>query len=325
MSAFEVIVTLGPSILNHEGRLAEINDLGPCIFRINGAHSDAEQTRSIVAQCRSMVPDCRLMIDLPGNKVRTGWLDRPIPLVKGERFTLRPGQLNWPDWSHWIEGGQIVLAHDARYRLEIEDVVDGAVVLMSHSDGTLTSNRGLHIAGISEDMPFLFEKDLRLIDAACRERVDFLSLSFVRNAGDIKEAREHLRHPSARTGALPTLIAKIETAASLASLDSILTNVDAVNVDRGDLAADIGILDVPAAQGRVIERARDAHRPVYLATQFLSSMVESPVPLIAEVSDIFSAIESGVSRIQLSEETAVGRYPVECVAFVFHMVKTYFS
>lgn len=322
--SFRAIVTLGPSILNHVGRLEEIHELGDCIFRINGAHSDADQTRATIQRCREWVPDCTLMVDLPGNKVRTGVLDQVIPLVAGEEITIRPDQLNFPGVHEHLQIGDVVLAHDAMYRLVVQWVNENEITLLSHSDGYLTSNRGLHVDGLSGHMPFLFQRDVDLITVACKEKVSFISLSFVRNAGDIEKARRFIndRHTTYALNPRPKIIAKIETRAALGNLDSIITNADAVNLDRGDLSADVGLLDVPAAQARVTDRALDAKRDIYVATQFLSHMVESPVPLIAEVLDVHRTIESGVTGIQLSEETAVGRHPVACVEMIFKILRS---
>lgn len=308
---FNLIVTLGPSILNHPSRLAEIADLGPCIFRINGAHSGPERTRATIERCRSLRPGIRLMIDLPGNKVRTSDLDDPIPLVKGEEITLLPDQVTVPEWWRYIEPGQTVLAHDAKYELEIVETADWGVRLLSRSDGVLASKKGLSVPGLADSLPFLFPKDYDLIDVGNADAIDFLSLSFVRTPHDVKQTR--LQVSSLNT----KIVAKIETELALHNLDGIREAADAINVDRGDLAAAIGLIQIPTAQKAVVTYGG---REVYLATQFLASMVESPVPLIAEVIDLHRTIESGVRGIQLSEETAVGRYPVECVRLVFDLV-----
>jgi pyruvate kinase len=160
-----------------------------------------------------------------------------------------------------------------------------------------------------------------LINIACENDIDYLSLSYVRTAQDIKEIKNILLKNNNRH---IQLFAKIETLTAVKNLESILKGVDHICVDRGDLSADIGILNLPAAQDYILNIAKKANKNVYLATQFLKNMEHHPVPLIAEISDLHKTIKLGINGIQLSEETAVGKYPVECAKIVFDMLNQCF-
>ena len=155
---FRLIVTLGPALIDDE-RVKAISALGECIYRINGAHSDESQARSYIARLRGIVPTAKILIDLPGNKIRTTNLDTPIRLVKGEEFTLDHQQINYPEFHSHLKPGDMILANDSVLTFEVIDANEEALRLRSHSDGLLHSNKGLHAKGVTDTMPFLFERD----------------------------------------------------------------------------------------------------------------------------------------------------------------------
>lgn len=318
---FSVLVTLGPSILEPE-KLKRISSYGRCIFRINGAHEDAESMIGLTERVRAVLPTAELLVDLPGNKIRTKNLTTPIRLVRGENFRLLPSQINFSEFWSYLKKGDEVLANDSTYRLEVLSVDAEAIVLRSHSDGMLGNNKGLHVRGIHKDIPFLFEKDQSLLRRAVELKLDFVSLSFVRTAEDIQESKKLLVSAG---GVTPKIIAKIETESSVKNLGPILQEVDLLNVDRGDLSSDIGLLNLPVTQERIIQSVLRAGKRIYLATQFLKNMENNPVPLIAELTSLHEVMKSGIHGIQLSEETAIGRYPCECVKLVFDIFHASFS
>ncbi|MDD5439070.1 MAG: pyruvate kinase [Candidatus Omnitrophica bacterium] len=319
---FKVIVTVGDALMGNPEKLLKIYSMGECILRINGAHIGADKISSMVQTLRDILKGPRLMLDLPGNKVRTRGLSDPIRLSKGEDVLLHAYQVNYPRFFTLLTAGDIMLANDSNICLEVRDVNPDTVKLLSHSNGILDNNKGIHVRGIHKDIPFLFEKDIRLIGSACSEGLDYISLSYVRTRDDIVEAKKLIKGHAGRT---PAIIAKIETAEAVENLGYIFKEVDRINIDRGDLSADIGMLKVPAVQERVIESARRAGKEVFLATQFFKNMEQYPVPLIAEVMDFYKTVKTGISGIQLSEETAVGKYPVECVKLVFDVYNQSFS
>lgn len=312
---FKLIVTVGPSILFRE-KLREVDSLGECIYRINGAHADADAFGHIVDVIRASLPDADIMIDLPGNKLRTANLAEPMRLIKGETVELFAYQLNCPEALTYIKPGDMILANDSTVKLKTVEVDDVSFRLVSHSDGIIHNNKSLHIKNISASLPFLFKRDMDLIKKTLDTDVQYLSLSYVRNAGDVVAAKKALTDngdPSLK------LIAKIETEPAVENLDEILSEVEFVNIDRGDLSAEIGIMNLPFVLEKVLSRAMDNGTRLFLATQFLKNMENMPIPLISEIMDLKQTLKYGVAGIQLSEETATGKYAVECAKLVFDL------
>lgn len=318
---FQVIVTLGPANMT-EPVLRAIDSQGPCLYRINGAHSKKDEINGIVTFVRNILPHAKIMVDLPGNKIRTANIKQPIPLIKGQTFTLSSNQINYRDFYKHLKVGDQILANDSIYTLEVQQIQDSTLTVMSHSDGQLANNKGLHAKGIHKDIPFFFENDLDLIQAAHKSGVDILSLSFVRDVEDILLAKKILRELD---NSKLEIFAKIETLSAVNNLGRILAEVDVVNVDRGDLSTDVGLVALAAYQERIINAAKRSGRKIFLATQFLKNMETYPVPLIAEIIDLHKTIKDGISGIQLSEETAIGKYPVEAVKTVFQVYYQSFS
>ena len=312
--SFKTIVTLGPAILDND-KLTKINTLGDCIYRINGAHVNEKQVMRLTDQVKKVLPDALIMLDLPGNKIRTGVLSEPIRLIKNDSFILHDYQVNYPEFSLFLKKGDIIRANDSIFTMEVIEVNKNSVRLMSHSDGLLHSNKGLHVRGIHKDIPFLFEKDYSLIEIANNSHIEYLSLSFVRTKDDICEAKKALKNNNTH------LIAKIETQAAVNNLHDIFQEVESILVDRGDLSTEIDIIKLASVQEEIVSRALKAEKNIYLATQFLKNMEKNSVPLISEIIDLCRTVKSGISGIQLSDETAIGRYPLESIELVFSAFK----
>lgn len=315
---FTVISTIGPSLLNFPEKLINISKEGNIIFRINGAHADKAQATEIVRWVRSHLPDAKIMIDLPGNKIRTARLESPIPLKVGELFKLESKNLNYPDFYKHLKKNDEIYANDSIYHLEVENIEGTTIVFKSYSNGQLQTNKGLNFSGVSNSLPFLFQRDLDLTVAALELDVDYLSLSFVRTGDDVKLVKKMLSEFGERK---TKIIAKIETKLALDNLDEILQEVEMINVDRGDLSNEIGLINLADAQENIIVQGLALGKKVFLATQFLRSMEKKPIPYIAEMVDLCKSISRGISGIQLSEETAVGDFPEECVKLVFEVQK----
>lgn len=318
---FQLIVTLGPSILN-EDLLRQIHSLGRCIYRINGAHSDAKEARELHSCVKSILNDAEIMLDLPGNKIRTARTLTPVELKRNHKFSLAPSDINFSMFHEYLKPGDVVFACDSTVKLEVDSIEEGVICFVSHSDGLLNPGKGLHVKNIHQDIPFLFELDRDLINLACVLKMEYLSLSFVRNAEDVREVKQILR---SKQNSETKIISKIETSSAVENLGYIFHEVDLINIDRGDLSTDVGLLKLPIVQERVVSSAKRANKKVFLATQFLKNMEEQPIPLIAELIDLYKTIEGGIDGIQLSEETAIGKYPVQCVKQVFDIYNASFS
>jgi pyruvate kinase len=307
---FKVIVTLGPAI-THRAMLLKINRSGSCIYRINGSQIMTSSIPLFIAIVRKILPRAIFMIDLPGNKIRISNISQPIRLVRGEVFTIYDYQLNYPPFCQLVRPKDIIYANDSIFRLEVIEKKLDQIKILSKSDGLLYPNKGLHIRGIHRKLPFLFEKDKEIIRLAEENNIDYIGLSFVRNSSDLIQAKRLICSPEQK------IIAKIETKSAFMNLSSILSHVSAILVDRGDLASDMDIINLESIQEYIIRQALMRGKQVYLATQLLKNMEHYPVPLIPEVIDLCRSIKYGISGIQLSEETAIGKYPIECVELVF--------
>jgi pyruvate kinase len=180
---------------------------------------------------------------------------------------------------------------------------------LSKTTGTLIDNKGIHARNIHSGLPFLYDKDRQLIEIANQCAVSFVGLSFVRNESDIKEAKKLIANGI-------NIISKVETAEAVRNLNHILACVDYILIDRGDLSADISIINIPYFQNYIIEKALYFEKRVFLATQILKNMETKPIPTIAEIDDLYNISKKGVYGIQLSEETAIGEYVEECISIL---------
>ena len=303
----KLIITVGPSIFE-KTILKEIHN-GNYIYRINGAHGTTDQVRKYVNDIRTHVPKADILLDLPGNKVRTANLPQPIEVRQNKLFKLHKDQTNFPLLAKYLNKGDRVLADDSTLSFTVKKVNKDTLEFESNSNGQLRNNKGLHVRGIHRKIPFLFRKDKDLALLANELKISHIGLSFVRTAEDIKMAKKIIDPEM-------TIISKIETKQAVANLNSILELVDHILIDRGDLSAEIGLEKVPACQKFIIEKAHFFDKRVFLSTQFLKNMEEKPIPTIAEVIDLYNTLKMGVYGVQLSEETSIGKFPRECLQLI---------
>ena len=304
------ILTTGPALAN-EVPLREIHS-EKNIYRINGAHGSVAEIEKSIRNIRSQIPDAVILMDLPGNKVRTANIEVGVQLEKGKNFELRSDQFNYPDFYRHLKPGMIAWANDSVFEFEVISANAEKIVFRSKSDGVLINGKGVHVRGIHKDIPFLFEKDRRLIELANQYRLDFVGLSFVRTPENVKEAKTLLCEHT-------QVISKIETIDAVEHINGILPLVNYILVDRGDLSTDIGIEKIPRFQKYIIDKALYFDVKVFLATQVLKNMETKPLPTIGEIEALYEIMKSGVYGVQLSEETAVGRYVPECVRLLEQM------
>jgi len=307
-----VIVTVGPPFFQNV-RLKEIHE-DYYIYRINGAHGGTQDITQMAGRIRQELPQAEILVDLPGNKVRTTGLEKPISVKLGQKITLRTDQVNFAAFYQYLKAGDTMLACDSTLKFEVESVSAKEIKLASFSEGQLLNNKGLHVKGISQNMPFLFQKDKELIKLANELKIRYIGLSFVRNADDIDQAKELIDKNI-------TIISKVETKAAVDNLDEILNAVDYILIDRGDLSTDIGLEKVPSYQRFIVDKAHFREKKVFLSTQFLKNMEDKPVPSIAEIIDMYNTFKMGIYGIQLSEETAVGKYPAACLNVIKRVLK----
>ena len=304
------ILTVGPA-LGTEVPLRDIHS-EKNIYRINGAHGSVEEIEGNIHRIRDQIPDAEILLDLPGNKVRTANITEGIQLHKGKTFMLSNDHFNYTGFYRHLKPGMTAWANDSVFEFEVVSADENGIVFLSKSDGVLINNKGVHVRGIHSDIPFLFEKDRKLIDLANRYKLDYVGLSFVRTPENVKEA-------AALIGGGTKIISKIETIDAVENIAEILPLVRYILVDRGDLSTDIGIAKIPRFQRYIIEKALYADVKIFLATQVLKNMETKPLPTIGEIEALYDIMKSRAHGVQMSEETAVGRYVPECVALLNEM------
>lgn len=304
------ILTTGPALANEVPLSLVHSDKN--IYRINGAHGSIADIEAGIKNIRSQVPGAVILMDLPGNKVRTANIEVGIQLEKGKPFEILSSQFNYPDFYRHLKPGITAWANDSVFEFEVISADSEKIVFLSKSDGVLIKGKGVHVRGIHKDIPFLLEKDRQLIKLANQYKLDFVGLSFVRSADNVREAK-------ALIGASTQIISKIETIDAVEHINEILPLVEYILVDRGDLSTDIGIEKIPRFQKYIIDKALYFDVKVFLATQVLKNMETKPIPTIGEIEALYEIMKSGVYGIQMSEETAVGRYVPECVRLLEQM------
>jgi pyruvate kinase len=317
----KIVCTLGPASETPE-MVDRLVAAGMDAARLNFSHGTreehAERVRTVrEAQARAGRP-LALIADLQGPKVRVGDLEKPVVLVEGDELVVagegrgEPGDLpvSPPVLADILHPGHELLIDDGLVRLHVHEVDDGRARATVLVGGVVGAHKGVNLPGVPIPVPSLTEKDLVDLEFALELGVDFVALSFVRAASDIRGLRELLN--AADSTAL--LIAKIEKAEALEELEAIVSAADSVMVARGDLGVEIGPAAVPLVQKRIILCALEYGKPAITATQMLESMLRHPEPTRAEASDVANAILDGTSAVMLSGETAMGKYPVESVA-----------
>ena len=305
MNEFTVIATLNHHLLEKK-ILQDFVEAGANVFRINGSHVKPDELKAYGEAVRAAVGNkVRLLVDLPGNKIRTAVFSQPIKIAQDKLIELRADQLNFPQFFDHLRPGDILLANDSLFKFRVESIKDGKAVLYSFNHGLLGSNKGVHLVGRSVPAPFLFERDQQLIKAARECDYDMIGLSFVRKASEVREAKALI------AGSKLTNLVKLETREAVENVDEIIQEADEFLVDRGDLSCDVGIESIDDYQKYILRAVKQYGKRVYFATQFFHFMVKNNVPLIAEACGMSDAVRSGVDGIQLSEETAVGEYPLQ--------------
>src|SRR5213076_3300637 len=259
-----------------------------------------------------------LIADLQGPKLRIGELDGPVTLARGEDVVVAGGESSTDGElpvspaviSEVLQPGHEVLIDDGLVRLRVETIEQGRARCAVVEGGVVTSHKGVNLPGVPVPIPSITRKDMDDLELALELGVDFIALSFVRSAADVRDLRALIE----QAGSHARVIAKIEKSEAVDALDAILDETDSVMVARGDLGVEIGVALVPLLQKRIIFAALERGKPVITATQMLETMVHQPEPTRAEASDVANAILDGTSAVMLSGETAVGEYPLEAVA-----------
>jgi pyruvate kinase len=316
----KIIATLGPAS-SDRAVVASLFEAGADVFRINMSHASHDGMRERVAMIRSLEEQFErpigILIDLQGPKLRVGEFEAGAVLLrKGDLFTLdsdrAPGTqsrvyLPHPEILSSLEPGHKVLIDDGKVLLRVASVEDGRAVTTVEVPGRISNKKGVSLPDTTIPTSAMTDKDRADLDAALEEDIDWIALSFVQRPEDVLDVRKVVQGRA-------LIMAKIEKPQAIARLDEILAVSDALMVARGDLGVEMPLEQVPGLQKRITRLARRQGKPVVVATQMLESMISSPVPTRAEVSDVATAVFEGADAVMLSAESASGQYPHEAVA-----------
>ena len=322
--ACKILATLGPASRSTKV-IAELIQHGADAFRVNMSHGDHETHAETIARIRqaaeSLGAHVAILADLQGPKLRLGDLDGDIEIRTMEKRTLTQGEsagsealpVPHPELFAALEAGDSVLFDDGAIAAEVVSADGESAELQFLNGGTLSANKGINLPGRALDIGALTDKDLEDLDFALDQEVDYIAVSFVQRAADVRQANERIRGRAA-------VVSKIEKPSALDDLEDIIALSDAVMVARGDLGVELSLEDVPVAQRRIIRACRRSGKPVIVATQMLQSMIDSATPTRAEASDIATAVYLGADAVMLSAETAVGRHPLTAVAIMDRII-----
>ncbi|MGC4028752.1 MAG: pyruvate kinase [Steroidobacteraceae bacterium] len=320
----KIVATLGPAT-DDPGVLADMVRAGLDVARVNFSHGEKDEQRrrilAIRAAAKSVGRSVAILADLSGPKIRIdSFATGSILLAEGQPFALDvaldPGAGNerevgcaYKELPRDVKSGDTLLLADGHIVLEVISVQGSRIECVTRAGGVLSNRKGLNLKGGGLSAPALTDKDLDHIRLAAEMGVDYVAVSFARDAADIRRAQAELR----KWRGTAHVVAKIERHEAIDNLGEILTAADAVMVARGDLGVEMGYAALTGLQKTIIQQALAANRVVITATQMMESMITSPVPTRAEVSDVANAVLDGTDAVMLSAETAAGKYPVKAV------------
>lgn len=329
----KIIATVGPAC-NEYSTLLELIKAGVDVFRLNFSHGNYEEHRQVIEHIkkinRAYKLNAGILVDLQGPKIRIGQVrGSTVELKKDQHLKLTSEkqesheELLYVSYKHLakdVNPGETILIDDGKITLEVMDTnrIDMVEVKVIHG-GYVSSNKGVNMPETSISMPSLTEKDRKDLDFALEHGANWVALSFVRKAEDIKEVREIIDDPNT-----VKVIAKIEKPEAIENIDSIIEASDAVMVARGDLGVEVPIDRMPMIQKSIVRKCIAAAKPVIIATQIMESMISSPMPTRAEVSDVANAMIDGADALMLSGETSVGKFPIkviETIVRIMHQVE----
>ncbi|MGH1577332.1 pyruvate kinase [Planktotalea sp.] len=315
----KIVATLGPASSDYN-MIRALHEAGADVFRLNMSHGTHDKIGELHATIRQVEEDLDspigILADLQGPKLRVGeFANGAEELIEGADFRLdledaagdvSRVRLPHPEIFAALEPGASLLVNDGKIRLKVKDCGADFANCEVVIGGTISNRKGVNVPDVLLPLAALSEKDLADLEFVCELGVDWLALSFVQRAKDVWDARDLVRGRAA-------VLSKIEKPSAVSSFDEILDASDGIMVARGDLGVELPVQNVPPIQKRLVRRCRAAAKPVIVATQMLESMIESPMPTRAEVSDVATAIYEGSDAIMLSAESAAGEYPIEAV------------
>jgi len=324
MRKTKIIATIGPASENKDV-IKKMVKSGLNIARLNFSHRTQKEAKTTYQNLRKVVPDIGIMMDTQGPEVRLGRIKEGTDLLRGSEVELvsddvlgdeKKLPVDYPGLFDYLKKDDTILMSDGSLELRVEKVGSSVKCRVVYG-GKISSKKSVNIPGKNIGLFAPTKKDLENIKFGARMGFDFVAASFVKSANDIKKIRTVLKKEKSSM----QIIAKIEHIKAVENLDEILEASDAVMIARGDLGVEVPASDVPLLQKTIIRKCLECEKPVIVATQMLMSMTEHPRATRAEVSDVANAVEDGADAVMLSEETAVGKYPVKSVQFMAETIQ----
>ncbi len=328
----KIIATLGPATESKE-MLAKLIRAGVDIIRLNMAHASHQWVQDAMWFLRETSAEVGrhvgVMMDVKGPEIRTGRLEEPIALKSGDRFEFHieaaeptgdmPSvSVNYPGLPGDIEVGATVLVDSGLIHMRVFEKDAVRVRCEVLTPGTIGSKRHINLPGVFVNLPCLTTKDQEDLEAGVKAGIDFVALSFVRQAEDVHTLRQFLD----QLGSPAKIIAKIEDQAGVRNMVEIIRAADGIMVARGDLGIEIDYHRLPIVQSEIVEACQAEGKPVIIATHLLETMISSPMPTRAEISDVSNAVREKADAVMLSGETTVGAYPLECVQVMKNIIES---
>lgn len=330
MRRAKIVCTLGPAVESPE-KVRELIAAGMNMARLNLSHGSYEEHQSRLDQVRAAAAEAgvpiAILVDLQGPKIRLArFKDGPHDLARGDVFTITTDDVEgtkdrvgttYKGLPGDCKAGDRILIDDGKVTVEVTAVKGNNVITKVIEPGAVSNNKGINLPGVAVSVPALSEKDMDDLRWGLRAGADFIALSFVRSADDIKDVHRIMDEEGIRV----PVIAKIEKPQAVDNLVGIVDAFDGIMVARGDLGVELPIEDVPLVQKRCVELARDAAKPVIVATQMLDSMITNSRPTRAEATDCANAVLDGADALMLSGETSVGEFAIEAVQTMSRIIQ----
>jgi len=330
MRRAKIVCTLGPAVESVE-KVAELIDAGMNMARLNlshGGHDEHQKRLELVrAAAKKANKAVAILVDLQGPKIRLGrFSSGPHELLRGDTFTITTDDIagtkekvgtTYKGLPGDCKAGDTIMIDDGKVSVQVVQVKGNDVITKVIQPGMVSNNKGINLPGVAVSLPALSEKDIADLRWGLKAGADFIALSFVRNAADIKDVHKIMEE----VGIKVPVIAKIEKPQAVENLQEIVDAFDGIMVARGDLGVELPIEDVPMVQKRCITMARESAKPVIVATQMLDSMISNSQPTRAEATDCANAVLDGADALMLSGETSVGDFPIDSVKIMARIIE----
>ena len=322
MSAIRIVCTIGPAT-NNAKAIQELVDAGMSVARLNGSHSDLDWHADAIRTLRAVAPNIPILLDIPGRKIRTGLLQIEPRFNAGDPITFttdgdNDGSLKIPvsnvNLHKYLSVGDTIVADDGTLSFSVVHIEGRDINCRAENAGQLKSRKGINVPHVSLKGDLITERDRNLIDFVREHEIDFVGISFVESAAHVAAIRALIGSD------WPRIVSKVENRGGIENLEEIVEASDAIMIDRGDLSVETSLYDVALMQRQIIEAGIRHAKPVIVATEMLHSMIHSPFPTKAEVSDITHAVLDGCAATMLSGETAVGVNPSAAVQLMRRVV-----